>query len=73
MAKHNRAEFFLYAHSLTYDPVKIRDIERRANETDAGVCWTCFNEGTVEELRCTKAASVCCGGCVKDVPCPDCG
>lgn len=36
-------------------------------------CETCLDTGEVEHrIGCGKVASMCCGGCIEDVPCPDC-
>jgi hypothetical protein len=69
--KHNRKELLLYALQ-THDYLKIRTPEFIQAAEDEGICVTCLDEGTIETLDCTKPASICCGGCYKTIPCPDC-
>jgi len=70
---HNRVELFLYAFSQ-HITINDRDrIKKRAIESGVEICWTCFNVGSIEAITCTRSASECCGGCFKNVSCPDCG
>ena len=45
---------------------EIKDLEgfKKANE-----CEYCKGSGISSELRCSKPASICCGGCYVDVDC----
>ena len=36
-------------------------------------CKYCDGSGSIDEIiNCTQSASMCCGGCSKEIECPEC-